>query len=70
MNKQLNELKKDNNKCLNQVQESTTIQLNEMKIVQNEKTEFSEKVEILTRTQGETEKFNSTTVKIKGRLYK
>lgn len=70
MNKELNELKKKSNKCLNHVQESTTIQLNEMKIVQNVKTEFSEKVEILTRPQSETEKFNSPTVKIKGRLYK
>ena len=43
MNKQLNELKKDSNKYLNQVQESTIIQLNEMKVVQNEKTEFSER---------------------------
>lgn len=54
MNKQLNELKENNNTCLNDVQENTSIMMNKMmETIQDLKYEFSKGIEILNRSQYE-----------------
>lgn len=54
MKKQLNELKENNNTCLNDVQENTSIKLNKMmETIQDLKYEFSKEIEILNRSQYE-----------------
>lgn len=54
MNKQLNELKKNNNTCLNDVQEKIGIKMNNMmKTIQDLKYEFSKGIEILKISQYE-----------------
>lgn len=54
MKKQLNELKENNNTCLNDVQENTSIKLNTMmETIQDLKYEFSKEIEILNRSQYE-----------------
>lgn len=70
--KQLKEIKEKDfkeNKCMSDTQEKQNL-MEVMKTTQNLKIQFNKEIETLDKTQGEIEKPNNSTRKMKGKPYK